>query len=99
MTRIPTVFCPKVLTSTGVTITSETPDGGAHLSGVSVDIGEVEGEVEDEEEDEDDEEEEEDEYSGGDEGEEENEGTSHISVPRERLAAGGGRAMRMSGRA
>ena len=79
-------------TSTGVTITSGTPEGRAHVSGVSMDVGEVEGE---DEEDED----EEYEYEGEDEGEDEdeNEGASHD--PRERLTAGGGRAMRMSSRA
>jgi len=99
--RIPAVLCPKMPTSTGVTMTSGTPEGRASLSGVSVDVGEDEGEDEgedDEDEDEEDEYEgEEDEYEGEDEDDEENEGASHD--PRERLTTGGGRAMRMSSRA
>jgi hypothetical protein len=86
--QIPTVVCPKMPTSTGVTITSGTPEGCAYVSGVSVNVGEDEGEDEDEDEGE---------YEGEDEDEEENEGASHD--PRERLTAGGGRARRMSSRA
>jgi hypothetical protein len=46
-------------TSTGVMITSGMPDGGAYLSGVSVNVGgEDEGEDDDDDDDDDDDEEE-----------------------------------------
>ena len=97
--RISAVLCPKMPASTGVTITSETPEGRASLSGISVDVGDEEGDDDDDEDDDevDEYEGEEDEYEGEDEDDEKTEGASHD--PRERLTAGGGRAMRMSSRA